>query len=277
MQTLVRDYPRKTRVFLIYSLVVVAAIIFFVGRAHAQQTEDIYQNGFERFVPSYSYAWQTDQFVVAQVGRVYEFEVLVQDISGAPISTGDVAWTIDNAAVASLTVLSPRRVRVQVNSAPGPGVVRIAAKHPDTHIVSNAQLIFETLLPRSRFVSGASLVSATATQAIFALNAETNVITAGDVVMVGDSKALLARIGSISTASGQRIAQITPAFVDEYFALGGQTVALKSDPLTFGLDVRDGVALITDASGAVLSRELLTPQNFSCTGSGGASIVLDRT
>ena len=90
-----RDHPRKTRAFLTYSLVVITAIIFFVGRAHAQQTEDIYQNGFERIVPSYSYAWQTDQFVVAQAGRTYEFEVQVNDFSGAAVSTGDVTWTID--------------------------------------------------------------------------------------------------------------------------------------------------------------------------------------
>ena len=107
MQTLMRDHPRKTRAFLTYSLVVLAALIVFVGRASAQQTEDIYQNGFERFVPSYSYAWQTDQFVVAQAGRTYEFEVLVQDSAGAPISKGDVNWTIENGPWPALPCCRP--------------------------------------------------------------------------------------------------------------------------------------------------------------------------
>lgn len=237
--------------------------------------ESIYDDGFEFRAPSYSYEYITDQFVVAQPDRSYEFEVVVRRSDGNIVTAGQVGWTSSNPAVASVAVLSPRRVRVTVIGKAPPGVIRITARHQDTTIESNAQLVFATLQPTSRFVSGAALVSANATSATFVANAETEAIVAGDVVMVGDSRALLVRINSISNAGSQRIAQTSPAYVSEYFVPSAPPVLLASDPLQLQIDVRNGLVSYSDANSRLLARFTLQPDAISCETSGGGSVSID--
>jgi hypothetical protein len=50
MQILMRDHPRKTWSFLNHLLLLLAALLAFIGVASAQQTERIHQNGFEPFM-----------------------------------------------------------------------------------------------------------------------------------------------------------------------------------------------------------------------------------
>ena len=178
----------------------------------------IFKAGFEPVTQTIEFVG--DQSIVFDsADDTTTFEVLVKDIDGNEIITGDLVWSADGGV--SFSNATSRTITVTADSF-SVGTTTIDVTHPETNARASATVIMAVLAANTLIVQSDDVLSGQSPltgQSVLVLvrNAQTEALQAGDLIISGDKAGIMVRVVAVQLSPNEVTLTVEPAAMTDVF------------------------------------------------------------